>query len=515
MPTIRAMALRAGRFLPALILAVLTAGTAAMLFGLGGHGSAPRRTSEVAAATSGPEPSPQVDRPTAQPNAAEGPITTAQPDPQPGPSPSPSVAAPTAGLTPGSVHRSSLDLSVRYDVNAAISVGTGALDVSTTLVVTNVGKQSIDRLELNTVAARLGRLRVTNATVDGKRAKVRVKDQTLVVPLGGLLEPNATTTVLLSYRATLRTGLSGSDWMFTRSGGTIALYRWIPWVSRAVPFDRPNQGDPFVTVSSPEVSVELLTDFPLVLASPATEVAEFAAGSGNAWAFTLHDVRDVSLVLAPDFEVRKATVGGVVVKAYGRSGSFAADRLLELTTQALSQERRVLGADYPWPALVAVETQGGEAMESPGLVWIPRTLDSLNRNYLLHHEVAHQWFYGLVGNDQRNDPFLDEAPADLLARTALNMFRPTRCSRVALDGSIGKYRGRCYYEVVYVQGGLLLEEVRARIGTNRFWKALATFVEDHRFGIATTRDLLDALEDAAPKGVNLRSLFVARFPSLY
>lgn len=486
-----------------------------MLFGLGGHGSRPSRTSEVAAATSKPVPTPAIGGPRAQPTTAEGPGTTVEPDREPEPSPAATVGPPTAGLTPGSVNRSSLDLSVRYDVNAALTVATGALDVSTALVVTNVGKESIDRLELNTVAARLGRLRVTNATVDGRRAKVRVKDQTLVVPLGGLLKPNATTTVLLTYRATLRTGLTGSDWMFTRAGGTIALYRWIPWVSRAVPFDRPNQGDPFVTVSSPEVSVELLTDFPLVLASPATDVAQFAAGSGNAWAFTLHDVRDVSLVLAPDFEVRKATVGGVVVKAYGRSGSFAADRLLELTTQALNQERSVLGADYPWPALVAVETQGGEAMESPGVVWIPRTLDSLNRNYLLHQKVAHQWFYGLVGNDQRNDPFLDEAPADLLARTALNMFRPTRCSRVALDGSIGNYNGRCYYEVVYVQGGLLLDEVRARIGTNRFWKTLAAFVDDHRFGIATTRDLLDALEEAAPEGVDLRPLFVARFPSLY
>ena len=150
-------------------------------------------------------------------------------------------------------------------------------------------------------------------------------------------------------------------------------------------------------------------------------------------------------------------------------------------------------------------------MESPALVWIPRTLDTLNRTYLVHHEVAHQWFYGLVGNDQRNDPFLDEAAADLLARTALGSFRATRCSAAALDRSIASYQGRCYYEVVYVQGGLLLDDIRARIGTSRFWKALAGFVEANRFGIAETRDLLDALEEAAPGGVNLRPLLRARF----
>lgn len=522
------MTLRAGRFLPALILAVLTAATGVLLFGSAGRTPQPGATSEVAAATSVPQPTvepiaptPEPVDPTLEPTASTGPAASEDPSAPsapptpPAPEPSAPVEPPLTGLGPGSVNRTSLDLDARYDVNAAITVWTGVLDVSTTIVVRNAGSESIDRLELNTVAARLGRLKITHATVDDQPVKVRIKDQTLLVRLGGVLEPGVTTTVRIGYRATLQTGLTGSDWMFTRAGGAIALYRWVPWISRAVPFNRPNQGDPFVTVSSPEVSVELITDLPLLLASPAAEVAEFAAGSGTAWAFTLHDVRDVSLVLAPDLVVRQQKVGGVTVKAYSRGGDYAADRLLELTTQALSGEKRVLGADYPWPVLVAVETEGGEAMESPGLIWIPRTLDTLNRTYLVHHEVAHQWFYGVVGNDQRNDPFLDEAAADLLARTALNSFRPTRCALAALDQSIGRYQGRCYYEVVYVQGGLLLDDVRVRIGTNRFWKALAGFLEEHRYELVGTRDLLDALEAATPNGVNLRPLFRARFPSLY
>ncbi len=519
------MTLRAGRFLPALILAVLTAVTGVLLFGYAGRTPPPGSTSAVAAATSVPRATVAPVAPVA-PSAAPGdptpaPIPTTAPNASPEPvAPPPTeppapAAPPRTGLVAGSVGRMSLDLDATYDVNAAISVGTGVLDVSTTIVVTNSGSESIDRIELNTVAARLGRLKITNSTVDDRKVKVKIKDQTLVVPLGGILEPGVTTTVQIAYRARLQTGLAGSDWMFTRSGGTFALYRWIPWVSRAVPFNRPNQGDPFVTVSSREVSVELITDMPLLLASPAAEIAEFEAGSGTAWAFTLHDVRDVALVLAPDFVVRQEKVGGVTVRAYSRDGDFAARRLLDVTAQALRAEKRVLGADYPWPVLVAVETAGGEAMESPGLIWIPRSLDSLNRTYLVHHEVAHQWFYGSVGNDQRNDPFLDEAAADLLARTALNNFRPTRCTQTTLDQSIAHYQGSCYYEVVYVQGGRLLDDVRLRVGTNRFWKALAGFVEEHRFELVETRDLLDALEDAAPTGVNLRPLFRARFPSLY
>jgi hypothetical protein len=523
------MTLRAGRFLPALILGVLVAATGVLLFGYAGRTPPPGSTSAVAAATSEPRPvatklataRTTPEPPTIEPSRAPEPSASdaASPDPS---SPEPSSPAPSQapeparfGLGPGSVDRTSLNLDATYDVNAEIRVGTGVLDVSTTIVVRNAGTKSIDRLELNTVAARLGRIRITHASVDGEPVKARINDQTLMVPLGGVLEPGFITSVQIAYRATLRTGVADSDWMFTRSNGTITLYRWIPWISRAVPFDRPNQGDPFVTASSREVSVELLTDLPLYLASPAADVAEFAAGSGGAWAFTLHDVRDVALVLAPDFAVRQDKVGGVTVRAYSRGGDFAAQRLLDLTTTALSAEKGVLGADYPGSVLVAVETEGGEAMESPGLILVPRTLDTLNRTYLVHHAVAHQWFYGLVGNDQRNDPFLDEAAADFLARTALGNFRPTRCGLAPLDQSIARYEGRCYYEVVYVQGGLLLDEVRLRIGTNRFWKALAGFLEDHRNELVRTRQLLDALEDAAPDGSNLRPLFRARFPSLY
>ena len=87
----------------------------------------------------------------------------------------------------------------------------------TRIQATNDSGDGIDRLELNTVAARLGGIEVTEATVDGKRGQGPVDDQTLVVPLGGVLPDGAATTVLIGYRATLRAGLSGSDWMFSRA----------------------------------------------------------------------------------------------------------------------------------------------------------------------------------------------------------------------------------------------------------------------------------------------------------
>ncbi|MEA2673329.1 MAG: hypothetical protein QOI92_521, partial [Chloroflexota bacterium] len=194
----------------------------------------PGPTQEVAALTAAPESTPAPQSSVEElPPPSIGPEPTDQPTGQP--------ADPGASqIVPGAVNRSSLDLHATYHVNAAITVATGSLDVTTTIKVRNDSGGPIDRLELNTVAARLGGIAIISTTIDGLPVKTKVSDQTLEVPLGGTLPAGASATVLLEYGAHLRKDTAGSDWMFTRSGGTLALYRWIPWISRAVPFDRPN-----------------------------------------------------------------------------------------------------------------------------------------------------------------------------------------------------------------------------------------------------------------------------------
>jgi hypothetical protein len=187
-----------------------------------------RPTTVVAAATDSPTPA------TSQPVEPTS-------EPSPGPTTDPN-APPPPSIEPGEVDRSSLNVSATYDVNALISVGSGAIEMAARIEVKNESGESIDRLELNTVAARLGLIEVTESSVDGKRVKTRVNDQTLVVPLDGVLPDGATATILIGYRATLSSSLAGSDWMFSKVGGTIAMHRWIPWVSRAIPFGRPRAG---------------------------------------------------------------------------------------------------------------------------------------------------------------------------------------------------------------------------------------------------------------------------------
>jgi hypothetical protein len=413
-------------------------------------------------------------------------------------------------IVAGSVDRSSLHVSATYDARLKLSWAHHRIRVDATLAITNSSGGPIDRLELNTIAARLGNIRLDPVTVDGVAVKARINDQTIVVPLGGILPSGGSTTVRVRYGADLRTSLSGSNWLFTKANGIVDLYRWLPWVSRTTPFSRPNHGDPFVTPSSPFVRVKIVTDRTLVLATSGGRTARSADGLTQT--FEARNVRDFTVTAATDYRTASRTVGDNVVRVYYRSGAPGA-AMLDAAADAFKAIETRLGP-YPSTVFKVVQSAGAYGMESPGLIWIPTGVNRRNLRYLAAHETAHQWFYSLVGNDQAREPFTDEAAADFMARYVTGTKRASRCPTGRLDRTIYAYTSNCYYEKVYIQGGNLLDTARRKMGSTAFWAALRGYVDAHRFGLSTTKALLDALDDGTAKDLG-GTLFAPRFPRIY
>lgn len=415
----------------------------------------------------------------------------------------------STSIVPGVVNRSTMQVRAAYDVAASLVWGTRRLWGRVAITALNRSASGIDRLELNTVMAPLGGLRLGTATVDGRVVAARVTGQTILVPLGGVLPPGATATVVVRFAATLRSTVRGSDWLFARANGIADLYRWIPWVSRATPFARPNYGDPFVTPSSPHVHVVLTSDVPLRWATTGTQ-ASLSADRRTA-TFDAADVRDFAVTAMRDGAARQATVNGVVVRVVARTG-FPSSAVLSAAVSAVAKLEARLGP-YPYRLLTVSESAGGYGMEGPMTVWIPQNVAPANLRYLVTHEVAHQWFFGVVGSDQAREPFADEAITDMAARNVLGMRRASQCPAARLDLPIYRYGSTCYYEDIYIQGGNLLDDARRRIGSSAYWAAIRGYIAAHRFGLVHTRTLLDAIAAASP--VDLAACWRSRFPSLY
>ena len=426
-----------------------------------------------------------------------------------GPAAEPSAPSPEApastGLIPGAVNRTSMNLSVEYQAAVKVNVANRWFRVSSTMTVTNTSGGPIDRLELNTIAARLGGMRITLARSDGVAVAATVSDQTIRVPLGGTLPAGGTVTVRLDYAATLRSDTAGSNWLFTRANGIVAVHRWLPWVSRPTAFNRPNHGDPFVTPVSPRVRVTITAERTMRWAT----TGEQTSPTGLTTSFEATNVRDFVFTGAPDYRTVSATVSGVLVHVWYRPG-FPASTVLAAAKTALAREASLLGA-YPYRTYDIAQTGGGYGMESPGLTWIPTGAGNLG--YLVAHETAHQWFYGIAGNDQARQPYADEAAADFVARYALGLRRASRCATARLDLTIYQYSSTCYYETIYIQGGNFLDDTRKRMGSTAFWAGIRDYLATYRFKLGSTKALLDTLDRHTP--LDLVPRYEPRFPGLY
>ena len=315
-------------------------------------------------------------------------------------------------------------ITATYAIDARLAVAARSLRGSVTITARNDSGAGIDRLRLNTVMGPLGRLVLGAVTVDGRTVKATRSGQTITVPLGGVLPAGASATVVVPFSATLRSTTGGSTWLFTRANGITSMYRWVPWISRTTAFERPNFGDPFVTPVSPRATLRFRTDVPLKVVVNGRRTSISADGRTTTWA--LANVRDVVVNAAPDYRTRIRDVGDTSIRVHTRPGQPSA-AIMDAAVNAVTKLEAKLGP-YPWPILRIVQSSGGLGMEGPGVVWIPAGVARSNLRYLLMHEIAHQWFYGLVGNDQAREPFADEAITDMVARYLTGTRRGSRCT---------------------------------------------------------------------------------------
>jgi hypothetical protein len=151
---------------------------------------------------------------------------------------------------------------------------------------------------------------------------------------------------------------------------------------------------------------------------------------------------------------------------------------------------------YPWPQLhVAVlPDQTGLGIEYPTMIFLGQG----TAGALTTHEVAHQWFYSLVGDDQARDPVLDEGLATYVMGT---LFPGVRAPRALLrrTGAPMTYWDRLPYRdyqvAVYVDGG---RAVRS-LGPPRLVDcALRAYVAREAYGIATQASLVRSLATVIP-----------------
>ena len=388
---------------------------------------------------------------------------------------------------------------------------TGSSDV--TFVADRATSRLVFRLWPNgpRLAADGARLDVEEARLAQGAATVERPDPTtLVFELAEPLEAGESVIALLRWRLQLPGGVYDR---ISQNGTSIRLGSFFPIL--AWEGERGWATDPPTTTLA-ESSTSPTSDFEVGIAAPQglRVIATGTEVSPGRW--EADAVRDFAVAVA-EFDVVTAEVDAprpVQVTVGVAPGLDASpEDFADAISRALRDLSRRYGR-YPWSTLsmAIMPDLGSSGSEYPTMIF--QGEDSL-RNATTH-EVAHQWCYSRVGNNQGRDPWLDEGVTSWAQGRSDRIMGFFRDYRVGADarGQLGASmpywdeHERSYYAGVYVQG---VQALDALGDDDRVVDcALKRYVAENAYGVAVTGDLIDALRPAFPRAGRVLRRFGAR-----
>lgn len=274
-------------------------------------------------------------------------------------------------------------------------------------------------------------------------------------------------------------------------------------------------GDPFVhQCATYYTTVTCPKDYVVAGSGQKTWVQDPSNQENQTTEFYAENIRDFALFLSKDFCSVSATakVGDGVNVDYYYLDDTTPNETLSLAVDALERFSSAFG-DYPHPTYTLVSSKFiGGGMEYGAL-----SLTSSKSPDVIIHETAHQWWYGIVGSDQVNTPWLDEGLAEFstyyyhvlkgdesayserLRLADAEYAKWTRLSSVGFNGVMSKplydFLTEGEYNVVtYYKGAVMLATIRDVMKDDRFVSALKDYVAVNKFGIATTADFVASFE---------------------
>jgi len=253
----------------------------------------------------------------------------------------------------------------------------------------------------------------------------------------------------------------------------------------------------------------------VVLVGAGTEIDRVDGGDTQTVTYAVGPARDFYLA-AGDFAVVSGQVGETTINSYAPADlADGAALARDVAAAAIKLQSARLGP-YPYTELDIVTTPTSAlGIEYPGLIvgtlrmYNPEatTQAGVPMSTILEsttaHEVSHQWFYNVVGNDQLDQPWLDESltsyatyryyverygqgVGDDYFESFFGRWRRVDEADIPIGQPVSAYEGDEYSAIVYGRGPIFLRELEEEMGRETFDAFLRDYVARLRWGVADT-----------------------------
>lgn len=358
-------------------------------------------------------------------------------------------------------------------------------------------------------------------------------DDILKVNFGFKLTKKKSVEIVIEFKIIIPNSTHRFGWF----DGNINLGNWYPVLAEkdGGEFDLSPYyatGDPFYSAVA---NYDVEFSFPQTYQLVSTGEAEVSSSGGVTKAkISAKAVRDFAMCLSNKSNlVSTSSSGGVRVNYLADIGDTELNKYLQISKEAVEFFSKTFG-EYPYKTISVAKTPfiyGG--MEYPNLVFISNSIDD-ESEYLkvIVHEIAHQWWYGVVGNNEIKEAWLDESLAeystmlffknhekynlvyDDLVSDALSSYvlyvdviQTLRGDvNTKMNLAVNQYQNDYEYSyMVYVKGVIMFDSLKNMVGERNVVEGLKKYYQDNKFGLATAEDFFVAFEKACHK--DLREFF--------
>jgi hypothetical protein len=416
-------------------------------------------------------------------------------------------------------------------LNPQTSSYTGSMDLGYMNESTVDISDLVFRLYPNTIYNYAGSLTINSVEFSGKplQTELLLSDHSAVrVLLPVSLKPGETIQGRLEFQGNIPNN-SQTYGIFNHDikNNVITLADWYPllaardsngWIIAEI---QP-QGDAVTSETALyHVSIQMPENWNV--ASTGSDVLHTTEGTNQTIEIISGPVREFMVAASPNFRITDLETPSGIIHQWALPGydkeQIDSITVVERSINLFSTQFR----EYPFKDLdvVSVDLNHASGVEYPGLVLIEHDLydpeaDANLLSTVLSHEVAHQWWYSLVGNDVQQNPWQDEALATFSALLYFDQYNRSYMNgtiqyfqdtvhefETATSGkefqigdplSIFRDDSRAYSTIVYRKGALFLWELRNKIGASAFDLALRDYFKQSEYQLVQPDTLLAVFE---------------------
>lgn len=349
------------------------------------------------------------------------------------------------------------------------------------------------------------------------------------VDLGKDLEPKKKIIIKINFSVTLANCTHRLGYF----NGTVSLGNFFPILAV---YDRGefetepyySTGDPFYSdIANFNVQIEFPEKYDIV--STGEVLKEKNEENMKIFTLSARAVRDFAISLGENCKTVSKTVGKTQISYTGYQNDDDFDQNLEFSVRSFEFFCKTFG-DYPYEKLSVVKmpfVHGG--MEYPCMVVISDSIvGEFERAKVISHEIAHQWWYGVVGNNQVEEAWLDESLAEYssllffenqnIVDVSYSDLVDEAFSTYALYFDIAKtsfgnvktsmllpvneYNSEYEYSyMIYVKGVLMFDSLRDVVGKKKLLKCFRDYYKKYQFKMSTTDSLISCFKNSSGRDI--------------